>query len=259
MTVRGFLNLVGVLVVLLAGLMSGPSVAAIAGPPACPKFATRIVVLGDSLADGLWGSLRRTYARCPMIETLRLTKVSDGLAKTSSDGWLARYTEVATDLKTSESDIVIVQIGANDITTIRNGHSRETFSTEAWNKLYSERVMGLMRGLRARAGSVIWFGLPIVGKSSFETPYNSISALQQAAVKSAGGTFIDIHDLTKFGTGDFAMNGSYEGRVQQLRASDKVHFTRSGYDYVAGVVLDDLTRIIAERDRRAAIQNVQLQ
>jgi len=243
---------------ILAGL-AAPLAAATVESATCPTADMRIVVLGDSLADGLWGSLNRSFARCPMIETLRLTAVSDGLAKTSSQGWLDRYAGASTALNTRESDVVIVQIGANDITTIRTGNSRESFSTPEWDKLYSDRASQLATGLRARAASVIWFGLPVVGKSRLETPYQTITLLQQQAALKAGAMWVETHDLTKFGTGDFAMNGSYEGRLQQLRAGDKVHFTRSGYDYVAAEILDDLDKIIAVRNRRTTIQNVQLQ
>ena len=236
-----------------------PALGQAAESSVCPKAVMRIVVLGDSLADGLWGSLNRSFAHCATLKTVRLTSVSDGLAKTSSEGWLDRYASEATLLDTRESDVVIVQIGANDITTIRSGSSRESFSTSAWEKLYSDRVTRLAEGLRARSSNLIWFGLPIVGKSKFESHYQSISSLQQAAATSAGAKWVDIHDLTKFGTGGFTMNGTYEGRVQQLRATDKVHFTKSGYDYVANVILDDLARIITDQDRKAAIRNVQLQ
>ncbi len=244
---------------LAAALWLTPAQGAVAEDTVCPSEPMRIVVLGDSLADGLWGSLFRTYARCDTVDTVRLTAVSDGLAKTGSDDWLDRYTTNSAALESTKNDVVIVQIGANDITTIREGRTRESFATETWNKLYSDRVSGLAQGLKARAGKVIWFGLPIVGNSNLEDPYQAISKLQQSAVGQAGGTFIDIHDLTKFGTGDFAMNGSFGGKLQQLRAPDKVHFTKAGYDFVAQEVLDDLISITRNRDRRAALQNVELQ
>jgi hypothetical protein len=243
----------------LVVVMLSPAMAATIAESDCPKQPTRIIVLGDSLADGLWGSLYRTFSRCKSIETVRVTKVSDGLAKTSDAGWLQRYAEEKTRLDTKVSDIVVVQMGANDITTIRNGSSRESFDSSNWGNVYANRVASLTQGLKAKTADVFWFGLPIVGKSNLEGPYQTISSIQKAAVKRAGGTFIDIHDHTKFGTGNFAMNGSYQGRLQQLRAPDKVHFTKSGYDFVAQVVLDDLVRFTRERDRRAALKNVELQ
>jgi hypothetical protein len=246
--------------VLLIGLgLPMSAIAAEVGTGPCPTANMRIVVLGDSLADGLWGSLYRNFARCQSIETLRLTVVSDGLAKSSSEDWLERYATATTALNTHESDVIVVQMGANDITTIRDGRSRLSFSTPEWDKAYSDRVTQLTEGLRAKSAKVIWFGLPVVGKSDLETPYQTITALQYRAALDAGAEWIDTHDLTKFGTGDFAMNGSFGGKLQQLRASDKVHFTKSGYDFVAGEVIDDLTRIIASKNRKATLQNVQLQ
>jgi len=247
------------IVALIVASLNAPARAAEGEIPPCPGTQMRIVVLGDSLADGLWGSLRRSFAKCQTIETLRLTAVSDGLAKTSSARWLDRYAEAATDLNRRDSDVVIVQIGANDITTIRNGTARESFSTPEWEALYTSRVAELTEGLRATASKVIWFGLPVVGKSQLETPYQTINAIQQIAASEAGAVWIDTHEMTKFGTDDFAMNGSFQGKLQQLRAGDKVHFTKSGYDFVAGEVLDDLARIILDKNRRAALQNVQLQ
>lgn len=256
MPIRSFLCTA---LLLAVSTLATPAIAAEIPPDACPKQPTRIVVLGDSLADGLWGSLFRSYARCDAVETLRLTVVSDGLAKTSNADWLAKYNRAATKLKTRESDIVIVQIGANDITTIRDGRSRESYGTEAWQKQYSDRVSKLTNGLRSNAAKVYWFGLPIVGKSNLEGPYQNISALQKAAVGRAGGVFIDIHKLTQFGTGGFSQNGTYRGKRQALRAGDKVHFTKSGYDFVAQAVMDRLAKFTLERDRRAALQDVQLQ
>ncbi len=246
-------------VLLAAALSLSPANAAVIADGDCPREPTRIVVLGDSLADGLWGSLFRTYARCDTVETLRLTAVSDGLAKTGHSGWLQRYALAVTELETRESDIVVVQIGANDITTIRTGNKRESFGQSDWDKLYGARVAGLTRGLKQRVAQVFWFGLPIVGKSNLETPYQTISGIQQAAVRASGGVFIDIHKLTMFGTGAYSQNGTFAGRLQQLRASDKVHFTKSGYDLVAEQVLDDLASFTAERDRRAALKDVELQ
>ena len=59
--------------------------------PACPTSPMRLVVLGDSLADGLWASFQRTFVQCDTLEVLRLTAVSDGLAKSSGEEWIARY------------------------------------------------------------------------------------------------------------------------------------------------------------------------
>lgn len=225
----------------------------------CPKSPMRVVILGDSLADGLWMSINGTFAQCDTMSVVRLTKVSDGLAKSSGQDWIQRYLHRAGAPSDKTSDIVIVQIGANDITAIRNGRTRESFNTDIWNALYAQRVSEITNTLGAHATEFYWLGLPVVGNTDYEPAYQIISALQADAVKKAGGTFIDIHELTKFGTGDFSMAGKIGGQLMQLRAPDKVHFTKPGYDYVASVVLDDVARVIANHNRRIALQDVQLQ
>jgi len=227
--------------------------------PACPTSPMRLVVLGDSLADGLWASFQRTFVQCDTMDVLRLTAVSDGLAKSSGEDWIERYMAEAGPPQDGTTDVVVVQIGANDINFIRNGSSREIFNTELWNELYSERVGEITDTLSAHSAEVFWVGLPVVGNSSFEPGYQIISALQKMAVRDAGGKFIDIHELTKFGTDDFSMSGKVDGRLVQMRASDKVHFTLPGYDTVARAVLDDLVNIIIATNRRLAFQDVQIQ
>lgn len=243
----------------LVGLFAAGTAAEALDAETCPKSPMRVLVLGDSLADGLWASLNRFYTQCETMRVVRLTAVSDGLAKTSDRDWIQRYLAKAGEPKDKTKDIVVVQIGANDITFIRNGRSRESFNTEAWNQLYHQRVSELTRILGARSAEVFWFGLPIVGNTKWEPSYQIISQLQADAVRGSGGTFIDIHQLTTFGTGDFAMNASFDGRVLQMRAPDKVHFTNPGYDYVASQVLDEIAVLIANTNRRIALQDVELQ
>jgi len=227
--------------------------------PACPTAPMRLVVMGDSLADGVWASFQRSFAQCDTMEVVRVTAVSDGLAKSSAEDWIERYSSTAGGPQDGVTDVAVVQLGANDINFIRNGNSREIFNTEPWTELYGERVRKITSALGARSAAVFWIGLPVVGNNKFEPSYQIITALQKQAVREAGGKFVDIHELTEFGTGGFAMSGKVDGRVVKMRAADKVHFTLPGYDIVARAVFDDLADIIIATNRRLALQDVQIQ
>lgn len=228
-------------------------------PDKCPNTQMRVLVMGDSLADGLRLSLARYFAQCSTMQVVNVTAVSDGLAKTTDRDWLQRFLAKAGGAADPSRDIVVVQVGANDITTIRNGRTRESFNSDSWNALYQQRVKQLTAELSARSAGVFWFGLPVVGNASYEPSYQVISQLQADAVRKAGGRFIDIHQLTTFGTGQFSMSGKLGGRILQLRAADKVHFTKPGYDLIASQILGDITRLIADTNRRVALQDVRLQ
>ncbi|MCL4186612.1 MAG: DUF459 domain-containing protein [Rhodobacteraceae bacterium] len=223
---------------------------------ACPDRPVRLVVVGDSLADGLWGALARAFLRCAAVEVLRLTAVSDGLARSAPDDWLARYT---TTPASGEADIVVVQIGANDITSIRQGSRRAVFDTPEWDTLYEARARALAEGLAARAAQVLWLGLPVVGAERLEPAYRAVTALQAAGAGPAVARFLDIHALTGFGSGGFTMNAEVDGSLRQLRAADQVHFTEAGYDAVAGALGPDLARAFAARRAAGSAPAVALQ
>lgn len=148
-------TLVAALVGLFGLIASGQSAQAV-DATACPNSSMRVIVLGDSLADGLWASLTRFYAQCDTMKVVRLTAVSDGLAKTSDQEWIQRYLRSAGQPEDPLRDVVVVQMGANDITYIRNGRSREGFGTETWQALYTQRVAEITRQLSARSAGVFW-------------------------------------------------------------------------------------------------------
>lgn len=250
-----------------AALAAGLMIAALVQPVAadagrletlkCPTESIRLVVMGDSLADGLWGSVFRAFAHCSNVRVVRLTSVSDGLAKSAPEIWLDRYVQ---EISQSEAiDIVVVQVGANDLTAIRDGTTRATYKSDDWNAKYQARAAELAKALAERAATLIWLGLPVVGRSDLEGAYREISAMQAAAVTGNGGSFVDIHAYTQFGADGFVMNAEIDGETEVLRASDQVHFTEIGYDYVAGLLQDDLEKYFSFKSRSAAVIGAELQ
>jgi len=231
-------------------------------PPLCPEQPIRVAVLGDSLADGVWGSLYRSYIGCETVTVLRLTTVSDGLARTSPDDWLTRLS--AATGATGRAEVVIVQIGANDLVAIRDGTSRAVWGAPGWGALYQARARQLTERLASGADQVFWLGLPVVGTEKLETAYTQISMLQaeavaEAAAGSARAEFFDIHTITMFGADGFTQNAEVNGELRQVRAGDQVHFTEAGYDLVRGVVQPGLEGVMKARDATAAIKSLALQ
>ena len=219
----------------------------------CPAEPVRIAVLGDSLADGLWGSFYRAFAECDSVDVLRRSTVSDGLAGSAPDDWLDR---LAGD---GPLDLVVVQIGANDITNIREGTTRHLFGDPSWDATYGARVEALSLGLQDVAPEVIWMGLPIVGRANFEDSYRAISAVQAVSAERVGVRFVDTHTPTTFGQGAFVMSAEVDGSVRQIRATDQVHFTEIGYDMVAALLHGDVEQLFEDRSRAVAIDALQLQ
>lgn len=242
-------------------LMSFPVAAAVPGGY-CPTQKSTVAVVGDSLADGLWGALYRSFLGCQTVSVLRVTTVSDGLTKTAPEDWTQRLTDALGD--TPAADLVLVQIGANDIQPIRDGNSRAVFRDPSWDTAYGDRAAALTGQLAASAQKLVWLGLPVVGNDDLEPEYRHVTSLQQAAVTAAAqagskAAFVDIHAPTMFGSDAFTQNADINGGLKQLRATDQIHFTELGYDLVLGMVWPEVEAMLKAKDADAALDSLALQ
>ncbi|PJE28298.1 hypothetical protein PSM7751_02244 [Pseudooceanicola marinus] len=223
----------------------------------CPRSTVRLGVLGDSLADGLWGAVQRALGQCGSVEVLRLTQVSDGLTHTPPEEWIQRFN--AATQSTDAQDVFIVQIGANDLRPLRDDRSRVPYGTPEWDTLYAKRVGELASALSDRADRLLWVGLPVVGEGKFEPEYQHVNALISQTLTALNLPFHDIRELSRFGAEDFAMNAVVNGSTRQLRAPDKIHFTPLGYELIAAALAPEIKDAMATRERKAIFGNAALQ
>lgn len=252
------LRLAFALIVAFLGLISSPvsagEVRVWSTPPRCPTAPARLVVVGDSLADGMWGAFYRRYAKCSEMEVVRLTTVSDGLAKSSPDEWLNRVAARA-----GANDIFLVQLGTNDLTNIRDGRERHVHGSETWADAYSQRMNALARGLLNRGAAVFWYGLPIVGRNDIREDIEKLTFIQSAALQDTGVIYIDTYEKSQFGTGDYAIATTVDGKPQRVRADDRVHFTTVGYELLAEAALSQLEPFILAHDQKEHLNGLALQ
>ena len=225
-------------------------------PMTCPRSDVRLSVLGDSLADGLWGALFRASAHCGNIDILRLTQVSDGLAKTPPEDWAARLDAAGGD---DVQDVIIVQIGANDLTAIRADRSRIAFGADGWDDAYAGRIAALAEALEAAGDKLLWVGLPTTGEPRYEPGYRTVDTLIETALADRSAEYVAIRDLSRFGADGFVMNAEVDGAVRQLRAPDKVHFTELGYDVLASALAPVVARAMVRKDSNALFRTTPLQ
>ena len=156
-------------------------------------------------------------------------------------------------------NLVIVQLGANDIRNIREGSQRFVFCSPEWFDTYGSRAQILWDELNKLSQTVIWVGLPIVGSDTLQTQYSQVTEVQQAIVLANGGIFYDIRELTMFGSEAFVMNALWDGELVQMRAPDRIHFTEAGYDAVSSVLTQHLINASREADKDAILNSVELQ
>ena len=208
----------------------------------CPEEPKSIAILGDSLADGLWGSLWRGWQACETVSLHRLTSVSDGLARSSAEKWADRLAEVG------PVDAVVIQLGGNDLRRIRAEGKSYRYGTDDWKRIYAQRVKLLAEEAQAQAGAVFWIGLPIVGDAAINRDYRTLSNLYSSALDCGSWwkcrnyrlTYIDTYEPTQFGSGKYVRSVTIDGRAYTLRAPDQIHFTERGYDSVVATFIDVL-------------------
>ena len=200
----------------------------------------RVVVLGDSLGDGLWSGLYRAFEEDATLEFMQRAKPSTGFARTDSYDW---NTEVANLLKTETYQIAVIMFGANDAQPIKSGKDWLKVGSEPWREIYGQRVEAFIKKLRAANLAVYWVGLPIMrspGQSSDAEAMNEVFR-EEAFIN--GARFIDTWNGFTDEAGRYSAYGpDMTGQVKRLRADDGVLFTMRGYLKLAHFVEKELRR-----------------
>ncbi len=198
--------------------------------------ATRLAVLGDTLASDLAGAMDRAHAEDPNMVVTGYAASSSGFVRDDYFDWNERLAGLIAD---NAFDIAVVIIGINDRQSIGDDKSL----SDPWKAEYSARLTRFLDQMRAAGKPVIWVGLPPMSKSSYSAAMAQISSLQRLAAFSAGAEFVDIYERFVDEDGDYSSYGpDLNGQQVQVRKSDGIHFTKAGADKLAYYVDQSLKR-----------------
>ena len=200
----------------------------------------RVVVLGDSLGDGLWSGLYRAFEEDATLEFMQRAKPSTGFARTDSYDWNA---EVAGLLKTETYQIAVIMFGANDAQPIKSGKDWLKVGSEPWREIYGQRVEAFIKKLRAANLAVYWVGLPIMRSPGQSSDAEAMNEVFREKAFINGAKFIDTWNGFTDEAGRYSAYGpDMTGQVKRLRADDGVLFTMRGYLKLAHFVEKELRR-----------------
>ncbi len=202
----------------------------------------RILLVGDSLMQGVAphviAALRRTYR----VESMDLSRHSTGLTYPAFFDWPATV-EAAFELEAYQA--VIVFLGANDPWDMNLHGSYTRFGSDRWREVYSERVKRIIQTASDYQARLIWLGIPPMGREDLagkETRLNDIYAKEVEAfplvarfVPTAPSLSLDGSSFTKF------LELPDRGSVM-VRTDDGVHFTTQGQKLLASLALAQFTR-----------------
>jgi hypothetical protein len=93
----------------------------------------RILVIGDSLGDGLWQGLYRAFQEDKNLEFINRSKATGGLVRSDSNSWESQVIDI---LKNDSFQIAVMMFGANDDQAIKTGKDWLKVGSEPWRQAY---------------------------------------------------------------------------------------------------------------------------
>lgn len=197
----------------------------------------RILLVGDSLMQGLAPHLITNLKRKYKVEAMDLSKHSTGLTYPAFFDWPATV-EDAFELE--DYSVVIVFLGANDPwdMTIKGRYVR--FGSEPWAAVYRERVARIINTAAMHRARLVWLGVPPLGRADLLGKAPKLNAIyaEEAGKMPLFARFVatdatltaDGASFTKFL--DLPDRGSV-----MVRTDDGVHFTTQGHRLLANLTL----------------------
>lgn len=225
---------------------TAPSLPAVATGPdgsVVTSSTPRVLLLGDSDAVGLDGSLR---AALGATSVTTVAKSASGLARPDFYDW---PTAMQRAVGTAHPTVVVVALGANDGQGLRAkggrwvvAHAPASHVDDAsWIAEYSARVGAAMDTLTAGGATVVWLGVPNHPSSTTRARLR----VQDSVVRAEAGrrkdrvVYIDTWKLFDAPDGSYAKGIVDPGDAtwKVVRAPDGFHLNRAGVRILAAVVV----------------------
>lgn len=180
-------------------------------------------------------------------------KISTGLARLDYFDWLGKLQQIAND---DHPAITLFMAGGNDAQTLIAADGSPSglapFS-DAWNAAYAQRVSQAMDILTSNGSYAIWVGMPIMLDANEYPGFNAnmqkldaIFAAQAAAHPRVA--YVDAYSLMSDPQGSFAQSlPDIHGVTQQMRASDGVHLTEQGGEFLAQHAIQALFTLMQQQ------------
>jgi hypothetical protein len=214
----------GVTSLILSGLESG-------APAVATGDVRRVMVIGDSQAQGLAAGLQWLYRRDHSHRILDHTKIATGLTSRAAYDWPAEVHTLAT---TENADVAVIMFGANDRPPVHVGGHVDPAMLRVFQATYGGRVRDVVATLVAARMSVIWVGHPIVRDPDFAADIALLNDIFASNAVPAGATFLSLWDVFLGPDHGYDAYGpGIDGETTRLRADDGVHLTPAGYEVAA--------------------------
>ncbi|MDP1828108.1 MAG: DUF459 domain-containing protein [Archangium sp.] len=197
-----------------------------------------VLLLGDSMIAGSLGAtLERTLARSSGLRVTRAAQLGTGLARPDLYDWMKVVPPL---LQRERPRFVVISLGANDATNLREGDEQVDYGEPRWRQVYGARVEAMMRALTADGTRVLWLTLPPMRDKRLSARAAYLNRIfTQSARKVPRVEFLEVDLLVGNRERQFAtFVQSPDGRLLRYRLDDGVHLAPAGARAVAVWVRD---------------------
>ena len=222
-------------------VVAGPTTTTTTTNPKDPTSAAplHVLIVGDSIGLDLGGPLQYALAQTGVVSAALDGRESTGLTRPDYFNWPA---ELASDLKTTQAQVVVVMIGANDAQDFL-GPPDVPYTSPQWNTLYAQRVAQFMQIAGSAGAGVYWVGMPPMQNPGLSAQMSDINAVDQRQAQLAKPAVDFIPSTKALGTpqgGYTAFVTNSAGQIVEARAPDGTHLTNGGGQILAQVVINTL-------------------
>ena len=195
----------------------------------------RIMIFGDSQAQGLVGGALRLYRSDRGRKVLDKSKISTGLMPRANYDW----PEQARGLAAGEhADVAVALYGANDRPPVRVRGHVDSDLVAKFTDSYGARVADISRSFREAGVPLVWVGHPIVKESVFAEDMALLNEIYAERSVAEGAIFLSTWDTFKGSDGQFSAYGrGCDGQTTRLRTDDGVHMSPAGYDVITAMLM----------------------
>jgi len=203
----------------------------------------RVVVFGDSQAQGVAGGLQRVLIDDPRYKVLNHSHPGAALVHSDNE-WLV---PIQSFIDKEKAEVAVVMFGANDRLDLRDDDGKYVhFRTDEWRADYAKRVDRILTALAGAHLKIVWCGNPIARSAQYSADMSYINDIFAGEVAHFGGSYLPLWTVIADNQGQFTAYGpDRSGQTERLRNDDGIHFTAAGYELIAERVISVLPQLQA--------------
>lgn len=199
-----------------------------------PTDPTIIAIVGDSLADGMWGGLYKLLQKDKRYQLHRGAKNSIGFTGADQTDLIDKAFAAAS------AHAIVMMIGANDRRSFfLDGKSKALLGTPSWIELYRGRIEKFMDHAGKRNVPLVWILLPVMRAGDATRDAVLVNdAIIEAAKSRPFVALINTAAMTADEKGAYMAHfNDLSGQKRLMRASDGVHFEQPAYELIGDQVM----------------------